>query len=91
MKRMECAAEVAEKEGSKLLGRQDYAKQVALDLYRFMEARTSPAARAARLFELITRCRSLFFQLSMTFSVASCYVLQGRAQRQCRVVGEAIE
>ncbi len=31
------AAEVAMKEGSKLLGRQEYAKRVALDLYRFME------------------------------------------------------
>ena len=27
------------KEGSKLLGRQEYAKRVAMDLYRFMEAR----------------------------------------------------
>ena len=34
-------AEVAEKEGSKLLGRQEYAKRVALDLYRFMEVRTT--------------------------------------------------
>ena len=37
-------AEVAEKEGSKLLGRQEYAKRVALDLYRFMEARTTCCA-----------------------------------------------
>jgi hypothetical protein len=27
------------KEGSKLLGRQEYAKRVAMDLYRFMEVR----------------------------------------------------
>ena len=37
-------AEVAEKAGSKLLGRQEYAKRVALDLYRFMEARTTCCA-----------------------------------------------
>ena len=33
------AAEVAMKEGSKLLGRQEYAKRVALDLYRYMVVR----------------------------------------------------
>lgn len=35
--------------GSKLLGRQEYAKRVALDLYRFMEARTSAAHAAPNL------------------------------------------
>lgn len=45
-------AEVAEKEGSKLLGRQEYAKRVALDLYRFMEARTLAAHAAVILWPL---------------------------------------
>ncbi|KAK9842081.1 hypothetical protein WJX81_007612 [Elliptochloris bilobata] len=35
---VEPLAEVAVKEGSKLVGRQEYAKRVALDLYRFMES-----------------------------------------------------
>lgn len=35
---MPCSAELAQKEGSRLAGRQEFAKRVAMDLYRFMES-----------------------------------------------------
>ena len=35
---MPAAVELVQKEGSKLAGRQDFAKRVAMDLYRFMES-----------------------------------------------------
>ena len=55
-----CAEEVVQREGTKLASRQEFAKRVALDLFRFMES-FNKGVQGDTLI-LPTNCLELWFQ-----------------------------
>lgn len=56
----DCAEEVVQKEGTKLASRQEFAKRVAVDLFRFMES-FNKGVQGDTLI-LPTNCLELWFQ-----------------------------
>ena len=57
---LDCAEEVVQREGTKLASRQEFAKRVALDLFRFMES-FNKGVQGDTLI-LPTNCLELWFQ-----------------------------